>query len=119
MAFKQIQTLLLAATIAAGGVSYAMAQSAPAPANQSGGVNATPGTNTDPGTAGQSGNTKATPALKTRKDGNRMTTGSGAAHSGMKAAKPAAKNPTAHPATNSMGKTTSPAKPDTGTNPMR
>lgn len=114
MALKQTRTFLLAAVIAAGGVSYAMAQSSPAPANQSGGVNATPGATTDPGTAGQTGNTKGTPALKTRKNENRMTTGSGASHSGMKPAKrePAKNSTTNSMGTNSMGKTTSPASPN-------
>jgi hypothetical protein len=108
--FKQMRTALLATAIAVGGISYAMAQSAPAPAHQSGGVNATPGTNTDPGTAGQSGNTKGTPALKSRKDGSRATTGSGAARSDMK--KP---NSMANPAKRSMERNPSPTNPNTGT----
>ncbi|HWM83440.1 MAG TPA: hypothetical protein VNQ56_15375 [Pseudolabrys sp.] len=113
MAFKQTRAVLLAAAIAVGGASYALAQSAPAPANQSGGVNATPGTNTDPGMAGESGNTKGTPALKSRKNGHRMTTGSGTSHSGMKPAK-------REPARNSMEKTTSPpGSGNAGSSPAR
>ena len=128
-AFKAIRTTLLAAAIATGGVSYAVAQSAPAPANQSGGVNATPGMQTDPGSAGASGNTKATPTPRARKDGSRMTTGSGASQSKMRPANSARPNAAGstttkpgsanHPATRSMQKNPSPASPDSGTQPVR
>ncbi|OJY44769.1 MAG: hypothetical protein BGP08_00260 [Rhizobiales bacterium 64-17] len=60
-------------------MSYAAAQSSPAPANQSGGgISATTPAPTDPGTAGQSGNTKGTPAMGAKQmQKTPMTTGSG------------------------------------------
>ncbi|MBN9051408.1 MAG: hypothetical protein J0H78_18275 [Rhizobiales bacterium] len=79
MSFKHARTLLIATALATGAVSYAAAQSSPAPANQSGGgISATTPAPTDPGTAGQSGNTKGTPAMGAKQmQKTPMTTGSG------------------------------------------
>ena len=79
MTFKHAWTFFIAAALAAGAVSYAAAQSAPAPANQSGSsVSPTTPAPTDPGTAGQSGNTKGTPAMGSRQMQRApATTGSG------------------------------------------
>ena|ERR1041384_274812 len=57
-----IRRVLLATVIAATSSGLAFAQSAPAPANQSGpGVSATTPSPTDPGAGAHSGNTKGTP----------------------------------------------------------
>ena len=61
-----IRKLILATAIVAAGTSFALAQSAPAPANQSGGgVSATTPSPTDPSTASETGNSKGTPARGT------------------------------------------------------
>lgn len=68
MKCKPTRTLVLAAMLAVGATSYALAQGSPSPANQSGGgISATTPSPTDPGTAGQTGNTKGTPAMGMRK----------------------------------------------------
>jgi hypothetical protein len=73
-----IRSLILATTIVAAGTGFALAQSAPAPANQSGGgVSATTPAPTDPSTAGESGNTKGKPARGTL-NAQPGTTGMGA-----------------------------------------
>jgi len=107
MTFEKARTLLLATALAVGGASYAMAQSSPAPANQSGGgTSATTPAPTDPGTAGATGNTKGQPAAGT---GMRNTTGSGMSNSSMGSGRSAtgAKR-------ESMEKTKSPASQDSG-----
>jgi len=99
-----IRRSMLAATIVAAGTGFAFAQSAPAPANQSGGgVSATTPSPTDPSTAGQSGQTKGVPARGTL-NAQPGTTGMGASQ------------PT--PGSNSMEsheKNASPASPAEGT----
>jgi hypothetical protein len=61
-----IRKLILATAMVAAGTGFALAQSAPAPANQSGpGVSATTPAPTDPSTASESGNTKGVPARAT------------------------------------------------------
>lgn len=79
MTLKHARTLLVAAAVATGAVSYAAAQSAPSPANQSGGgISATTPSPTDPGTAGETGSTKGTPAASTKRmHRTRATSGSG------------------------------------------
>jgi len=73
-----IRRLMLATAIVAAGPGFAFAQSAPAPANQSGGgVSATTPSPTDPSTAGQSGQTKGVPARGTL-NAQPGTTGMGA-----------------------------------------
>jgi hypothetical protein len=79
----KIRTLMLAATIATMGTGFAFTQSAPAPANQSGGgTSATSPAPTDPSTAGQTGNTKGEPARATTNAP--ATTGSGVTNSTSK-----------------------------------
>jgi hypothetical protein len=74
-----IRSLILATAIVAAGTGFALAQSAPAPVNQSGGgVSATTPAPTDPSTASESGNTKGTPARGTT-NARPSTTGMGAA----------------------------------------
>lgn len=81
MTFKHARTLLIATALATGAVSYAAAQSSPAPANQSGGgISATTPSPTDPGTAGETGSTKGTPAAGTK----RMQRAPATSGSGMK-----------------------------------
>lgn len=82
MTFKHVRTFLLATAIATGGATYAIAQSAPAPANQSGGgVSATTPAPTDP-SASETGNTRGQPARGTmgqnKMDKKPATTGSNA-----------------------------------------
>ena len=67
-----VRNLAVAALIATLPAATAFAQSAPAPANQSGpSVNPTTSSPTDPAAAGQSGNTKGTPELRNDQDGAR------------------------------------------------
>jgi hypothetical protein len=72
-----LRKVIIATTIVATSAGFAFAQSAPSPANQSGGgTSATSPAPTDPSTAGETGNTKGIPSRGTSvKPG---TTGSGA-----------------------------------------
>ncbi|HEY6024545.1 MAG TPA: hypothetical protein VIV34_10265 [Pseudolabrys sp.] len=73
-----IRRLILASAFVAAGTGLALAQSSPAPANQSGGgVSATSPAPTDPSTASESGNTKGVPARGTL-NAQPGTTGMGA-----------------------------------------
>jgi hypothetical protein len=72
-----IRKLILATAMIAAGTGFALAQSAPAPANSSGpSVSPTTPAPTDPSAAGQSGDTKGTPSRGTMKSGS-GTTGMG------------------------------------------
>lgn len=99
-----IRSLILAITVVAAGTGFALAQSAPAPANQSGGgVSATTPAPTDPSTAGESGNTKGTPARRAT-NARPGTTGMGATNPGP-----------ASNAKETQDKNVSPASPVEGT----
>jgi len=71
-----LRKVILATTIIATSAGFAFAQSAPSPANQSGGgTSATAPSPTDPSTAGETGNTKGIPSRGTNVRPG--TTGSG------------------------------------------
>jgi len=72
-----LRRVIIATTIIATSVGFAFAQSAPSPANQSGGgTSATAPSPTHPSTAGETGNTNGVPARGTNVRPG--TTGSGA-----------------------------------------
>jgi hypothetical protein len=105
-----IRKLILATAMVAAGTGFALAQSAPAPANQSGpGVSATTPAPTDPSTASESGNTKGVPARGT--NARPGTTGMGSSMGAGSASKP---TPGSN-AKESQEKNASPASPAEGT----
>lgn len=130
MTLKTARTVLLATAFAIGGASYGMAQSSPAPANQSGGgTSATTQSPTDlsktgdntmgqPATKGMTnGMTKSKSTTKgmTKNEpaaGARHTTGSGS-HSGMNNSMNRGRS-AAGAKTESLEKTKSPASHDSG-----